>query len=695
MYCKNCGKELNETAKFCVDCGAPVDMPPAKPDETIDDTMEKSSNSFGNSKLADEDSIPQIEPAEQSVGNSIAAEQTEIKSDSEIKGNENTEKTDTSTSNAERNTVEKAADDEPFKINKDDIKEVILPQKGKKGRVKFKDLPKKQKIIRIAIGTGLLLIALIWIVSDGVSGAKKAGNSDSKNDQTQSSEMVELNKEIKTIAYNNDTGALFDLTLDEFSDLFSKTALQITEEVSPETKLNKKWNIKDYWGNKAEPQTGYEETSGEEFTIYTAFFEGTHIAVTTMNEKINSVRVGFDYDNNDLATVYGAVVYSVFSGLDWREAEEKIFNPVKNGIMDNTMIYKDGALFAITTTDCCYLVTASSDKYVSSLKNSGKCNVVYFSDSDKIDTDDVDKDIENSNNVIILSNGDMAFKCTLEEYIDAHNTLYMMKHRLLEFDSLAHIVKEDAIKSDLDDNDDYTFYYWQSYKKDVTHKVMVHKETGYIVAVCLIIEPTLDPEVKKQHFEVVAGAVNPDFDFTKIQEKAEGRYAWDNNIGYWRYADVANNNAHTYNYAAMTKEKFEIVVNSYKNDLDEDTLESPQEEANDKTNISNEQALAALYATSIFEGTGYETAVQHGSFSDVSIGEALDKGFEDPNIEYEKGEECVYITVSGMFYLYSSVRTNASITYRVDEESNVSVYKDSGNIEQKLVEWAVSLASNN
>lgn len=111
--------------------------------------------------------------------------------------------------------------------------------------------------------------------------------------------------------------------------------------------------------------------------------------------------------------------------------------------------------------------------------------------------------------------------------------------------------------------------------------------------------------------------------------------------------------------------------------------------------ISNEQALAVLYATSIFEGTGYETAVQYGSFRDVSIAEALDQGFEDPSIKYENGENCVYITISGMFYLNGLTRTYKSITYKVDEDLDVNVYKDSGNIEQKLIEWAGYLASNN
>ena len=113
--------------------------------------------------------------------------------------------------------------------------------------------------------------------------------------------------------------------------------------------------------------------------------------------------------------------------------------------------------------------------------------------------------------------------------------------------------------------------------------------------------------------------------------------------------------------------------------------------------ISNEQALAVLYATSIFEGTGYETAVRYGSFRDVSIGEALDQGFENPSVNCENGDNCVYVTISGLFYLTGGAgvgsRISASITYKIDENYNVSVYKDVYNIQQKLLEWAGYLGS--
>lgn len=50
---------------------------------------------------------------------------------------------------------------------------------GKKVTVKFKDLPKKQKITRIVIGCVCLLIAAIMMVGDGIGGASRTSDYDS------------------------------------------------------------------------------------------------------------------------------------------------------------------------------------------------------------------------------------------------------------------------------------------------------------------------------------------------------------------------------------------------------------------------------------------------------------------------------------------------------------------------------------
>lgn len=49
---------------------------------------------------------------------------------------------------------------------------------GKKKRVKFKDLSKKQKITRIIIGCVCLLVAAFFIFGDALTGAQNAGDSE-------------------------------------------------------------------------------------------------------------------------------------------------------------------------------------------------------------------------------------------------------------------------------------------------------------------------------------------------------------------------------------------------------------------------------------------------------------------------------------------------------------------------------------
>lgn len=170
MFCKNCGLEISSDAKFCPGCGTAVEDTEVKNEVAFSEKAEENTVSpdvTENQRPNTESNIGnKPDEAEKDTVNTQPAESPSEpkKVDNEAIGNTN-----------ESNQSEAAKSENSVT---DNIKEVLLPQKRKNGKVKFKDLPKKQKIIRIAIGAGLLLIALIWIISDGVSGAGKAGKSE-------------------------------------------------------------------------------------------------------------------------------------------------------------------------------------------------------------------------------------------------------------------------------------------------------------------------------------------------------------------------------------------------------------------------------------------------------------------------------------------------------------------------------------
>ena len=390
MFCKNCGQELSSIAKFCPVCGTAV----------IEDEPEIQFTALEKSKEV-KDSIKNLEEQQSNdtSGTSIESEETTNHTVSEQlntipeKQKQTSNEANNITNDLQQpitsNNMNSASEEESSKISKEDVKGVLLPQKGKK----FKDLPKKQKILRLGIGGTLLLVAVIWFVFDGISGAKKAGDPD---------KSARSGNTVDVISSQCDTGAVFDMTLDEFSDLFNETLYKTIKELSPDAQITKSWDLKDYWGNRVEPQITYEENSGKQLTVHSAFFEGTHIIVTLIDGKVHAVRVCFKYENNDLAKEYGGIVYTIFSGLDFEDAINKIFDPVRNGMMNNTMIYKDSALFYIEVETLSFSVMAAAQPFVDSLINAKDAenppHVILFGE-DSIINDDYEKD----NNISINS----------------------------------------------------------------------------------------------------------------------------------------------------------------------------------------------------------------------------------------------------------------------------------------------------
>ena len=247
MFCKNCGKELDANAKFCMNCGTPVEQ-------------------VAPNSIKDKDE-PQV---------------------------------NYSVSSGETNNV---------------LQNFSPSSSEKKGKVKFKDLPKRKKIISILIcliGLSVFLILTISDISDGFSGTKKSGESNiAEGNNNPSVRAVEI------IPYDCDTGAVFDMTLSEFSNSFSNAC---REYASREIPLN------NYWGN---PVLGTED-SGTSYQLYTAIFDftGSYVLAKVINNHIASISIVHDYLSDSPNLQVGLFYYSAlaFENIDADEAEKILDN---------------------------------------------------------------------------------------------------------------------------------------------------------------------------------------------------------------------------------------------------------------------------------------------------------------------------------------------------------------------------------
>ena len=176
-----------------------------------------------------------------------------------------------------------------------------------------------------------------------------------------------------TVPYENGTGAVLNITFDEFTENFGETMDEGFVSIGGNATG---FDLSSYWNNMVEPQTGTEE-SGAEYTLYSAFLTGAHITASVQDEKINTINVGFDYDDNELATTFFATTIMLCGKMTFEEAT-KICDTVKDGISTNTMVYKDGVLYAVTVSTVSYTVMAASEDFVQRLEDSGSCNVLRW-----------------------------------------------------------------------------------------------------------------------------------------------------------------------------------------------------------------------------------------------------------------------------------------------------------------------------
>lgn len=282
MNCPNCGKELLEGAKFCPDCGEKIE---SKKSEAVNAVAEE------------------VETVEKETLDTVAQTEEPSAAPSQEKP-EPVKPTSV-------NTVPPVATN-PAPVNASfEISSNGKITSSKKGRTKFKDLSPKQKAIRFGIGGLLLLIGIIWIVSDGIKGSEKAGsdyadnsisdeNENAGSDYSNNSISDENENAIKVIPCNCDTGAVFDMSLEEFSKSFDKYCKQY-EEV--EIDLNSLWGS---------PNVG-TENSGTSYTLYMAKpYTDINFFAKVIDNHIAGITIGLDYTSDTYRDNISAL-FEIFS----------------------------------------------------------------------------------------------------------------------------------------------------------------------------------------------------------------------------------------------------------------------------------------------------------------------------------------------------------------------------------------------
>ena len=351
MYCPNCGKELLEGAKFCPDCGEKIE---AEKSETINTVAEK------------------VEAVEKEAVVSVA-EKEEQSAESAQEKSEPTQPAPVNT--VPPVTTNPAPANASFEISSNG-----KISSGKKGRTKFKDLSPKQKAIRLGIGGLLLLIGIIWMVSDGVKGSEKAGSDYSNNSI---SEENENENAIKVIPCNCDTGAVFNMTLEEFSKSFDNQVVK-WEETDP--------NIYECWGS---PSSGTED-SGTSYQLYSSkILDDTFIYAKVIDNHVAGIVIGMDYTsdtykdnlrNSGTLFNYSVLAFGKMSDDEEQEMWKNLADGCDNSKTRTSYISEEVKYTIIpdrlNSTIIGYTLTIDpvSEKYVSSLND----NIIYndFSDSE-------------------------------------------------------------------------------------------------------------------------------------------------------------------------------------------------------------------------------------------------------------------------------------------------------------------------
>ncbi len=214
---------------------------------------------------------------------------------------------------------------------------------------------KKSKIKILLLFSPLIAVAVIAVLLS--FGGEESGN---------------------TIAFDNETGAVFNMTMDDLTAKINQACDDISAYLD---NGENNFDISSFWNNIVEPQVDTDST-GQSYTLYTAFLDGVTVSATVQDGKITNVRSAFDYDEYEIGDYFGTVAIMSCSNLGVEDASE-IIDTIASGLADgdNTMIYKDDILYSMTSlgnSKVAWTVMAVSEDFVKSLEASGKCDVLRW-----------------------------------------------------------------------------------------------------------------------------------------------------------------------------------------------------------------------------------------------------------------------------------------------------------------------------
>lgn len=236
--------------------------------------------------------------------------------------------------------------------------------------------PKKKFNVRVFI----IIISLAIVAFFGVIAIFEEDSETQGTEQVASGGNEEVVSAIvdqrKTVPYSNDTGALFNMTLEEFSPILDE---KIEEFFKEEMNSEMNSDITGCWGKMVEAQVFTEETSGCEATLHTAVVNDKYlITATTMEDKISSISVQISTESeedNAITKIIMSASVGVMDGIKAVEAENNIVKIIGDEMQRTGQmvgVYKEGVLYTVTTSDGVvnYEIIAASVDFVKRLENS-------------------------------------------------------------------------------------------------------------------------------------------------------------------------------------------------------------------------------------------------------------------------------------------------------------------------------------
>ena len=184
---------------------------------------------------------------------------------------------------------------------------------------------------------------------------------------------VIINTSKLTVRNNKvETGALINMNLDTFTRRFDKAHSKSMEELVGQSE---EFGLSKYWSNLVPPLEDYTDT-GAEFVMYSAFVENEYlITASFVDNKIMSVDVSYEHGENfDLICVMYMDAMMAVSDMDVYEASE-IVDIINDGIMEGTMVYKDGILYGMKFESRAYSITPATEAFVHSIE--AERSIVY------------------------------------------------------------------------------------------------------------------------------------------------------------------------------------------------------------------------------------------------------------------------------------------------------------------------------